>query len=264
MTREEYLDQLQARQRPIVGDDGCRRLREAVVGIAGFGGGGALTLELLVRAGIGTFRLLDKDCYEPSNLNRQLFATAETIGRPKAEVAAERVKQINPYASIEKCIHDKVTLANLEELLEGADLGMVCTDSPASHVIFQQVARQKKIRLICGWTNRMACGVWVLPYDQADCPAPWYRRWLRKDDDMRPMSEEEALALDFAHNRPDEWTPTVGFAPNCSACFTVSLAVKYLAGMDSRPLAAQVDFAELTMSGPPRGLMSALWHRLRG
>ena len=82
MTREEYLDQLQSRQRPIVGVDGCRRLREAVVGIAG----------------IGTFRLLDRDCYEPSNLNRQLFATAETIGRPKVEVAAERVRQINPYA----------------------------------------------------------------------------------------------------------------------------------------------------------------------
>ena len=129
MTKDEYLAQLQQRQMPIFGEEGCRKLRDSVVGLAGLGGGGALTLELLARSGIGRFRLLDRDAYEPSNLNRQIFATADTIGRPKVDVAAERIKQINPHIVVEKSFHEPVSLANLEELLEGADIGMVCTDS---------------------------------------------------------------------------------------------------------------------------------------
>lgn len=72
------------------------RLRAATVFIAGLGGVGSWAMEGLARAGIGTFILLDGDVIEPSNLNRQLLADATTMGRAKAEVAAERLRTIDP------------------------------------------------------------------------------------------------------------------------------------------------------------------------
>ena len=89
------------------------KVRDTVFAIAGFGGVGAITVELLARWGIRKFRLLDKDRYEPSNLNRQIFASSKTFGQYKADVAAERIKEINPYAEIEMVIRDRVDNKNI-------------------------------------------------------------------------------------------------------------------------------------------------------
>jgi len=102
MNRDEYLKNMVSRQQPIFGDEGCMKLRNAVVAQAGLGGVGGIALEMLARAGVGTFRLLDRDVFEISNLNRQLLSTSETLGRPKVDVAIERIKAINPHAVVEK------------------------------------------------------------------------------------------------------------------------------------------------------------------
>ena len=85
----------------IIGKDGIEKLNKSKVAIFGLGGVGSFVTEGLVRAGIGNFILVDKDVYELTNLNRQLYATKKTIGKPKVEVAKERILDINPKASIE-------------------------------------------------------------------------------------------------------------------------------------------------------------------
>ena len=85
----------------LLGETGFERLQKAKVMILGLGGVGSYVCEALVRAGVGTFILVDHDVIEMSNLNRQLFATHETIGRLKVDVAKERVLTINPQAQIQ-------------------------------------------------------------------------------------------------------------------------------------------------------------------
>jgi len=85
----------------IIGKDGIEKLNKSKVAIFGLGGVGSFVTEGLVRAGIGNFILVDKDVYDITNLNRQLYATKKTIGKPKVEVAKERILDINPKASIE-------------------------------------------------------------------------------------------------------------------------------------------------------------------
>ena len=85
----------------LVGDEGVRRLSEASVILAGVGAVGGYALEGLVRAGVGRIRVVDADAFSDSNLNRQILATVDTIGRPKAEVACERARSINPGIEIE-------------------------------------------------------------------------------------------------------------------------------------------------------------------
>ncbi|MBD3258671.1 hypothetical protein GF377_09585 [candidate division GN15 bacterium] len=247
-SEQKFIDAMLSRQLPLVGAVGVRRLTEAVVAHAGLGGGGAMTLEMLARAGIRRFRLLDRDRYEESNLNRQVFATTATIGRPKVEVAAERLKEINPYVVIEQSYIESVSLGNVERMLDGADLGMVCTDSPSSHILFNQVARRKRIRLILGGAPRLGCAVWVEAHDQphgSSGPLERLKAFLRRaagGKSIYEMSEEEALALDRAQERSDAFTPTISYVPNCSACLSAALAINYLSGLDTRPHALRFDF----------------------
>lgn len=71
------------RQRALIGDEATERLRGARVLLFGVGGVGGYVLEALVRAGVGAVGVVDFDVVSPSNLNRQIIATAATVGRKK-------------------------------------------------------------------------------------------------------------------------------------------------------------------------------------
>lgn len=77
------------------------RLRDARIFICGVGGMGGAAFMALLRAGVGHFVIADIDRFETSNLNRQVFATAATLGLGKAQAAAEAARQINPLVEIE-------------------------------------------------------------------------------------------------------------------------------------------------------------------
>jgi len=76
-------------------------LRQARVFVCGVGGMGGAAFMALARAGVGNFVIADIDRFEVSNLNRQVFAFADEVGREKAEVAAEAARRINPTVEIE-------------------------------------------------------------------------------------------------------------------------------------------------------------------
>ena len=80
----------------LIGEEGIRKLKNARVAVFGAGGVGGYVIEALARAGIGTIDITDNDTVALSNLNRQIIALHSTVGRKKTEVAAERVRDINP------------------------------------------------------------------------------------------------------------------------------------------------------------------------
>ncbi len=84
----------------LIGSDGLARLAKARVAVFGIGGVGSYVVEALARSGIGTLDLIDHDTVALTNLNRQLIATIKTVGRYKADVAKERVLDINPDAVV--------------------------------------------------------------------------------------------------------------------------------------------------------------------
>ena len=84
------------REEALLGPEAMLRLAGSHVAVFGLGGVGSWAAEALVRGGIGKLTLVDFDTVSESNLNRQLFALSSTLGRPKALVAAERAKDINP------------------------------------------------------------------------------------------------------------------------------------------------------------------------
>lgn len=89
------------RTRLLVGDEPLERLQNAKVAVFGVGGVGGYAVEALARSGVGALHLYDDDTVSESNLNRQLAALHSTLGQPKAEVMARRVRDINPDCQAE-------------------------------------------------------------------------------------------------------------------------------------------------------------------
>lgn len=84
------------REALLLGADSLAILAQAHVALFGVGGVGSYAAEALARSGVGQIDLIDSDCVARSNINRQLCALESTVGRPKVEVVAERLRDINP------------------------------------------------------------------------------------------------------------------------------------------------------------------------
>ncbi len=88
------------RTRMLLGDKAVEKLNNSRVAVFGVGGVGGYVVEALVRSGIGEIDVFDKDTVSVSNINRQIIATQQSVGKPKVEVIKDRVKAINPQCKI--------------------------------------------------------------------------------------------------------------------------------------------------------------------
>ncbi len=90
-----------ARTELLFGKEAMEKLEKAQIIIFGIGGVGGYVTEALARSGVGQFTLVDNDKVSLTNLNRQIIATTDTIGRYKVDVMKERILSINPQAQVE-------------------------------------------------------------------------------------------------------------------------------------------------------------------
>ena len=90
-----------SRTQLLYGADNMEKLYRSKVAIFGVGGVGGYVAEALARSGVGACVLVDDDKVCLTNLNRQIIATRKTVGKYKAEVMAERIREINPAAQVE-------------------------------------------------------------------------------------------------------------------------------------------------------------------
>lgn len=101
----------------LLGPEKLATLRRAHVLVVGLGGVGAYAAEMIARTGVGRMTVADADTVSLSNINRQLVALHSTVGLPKAEVLAARLRDINPaieLTTVEKYIRDEETYALLD------------------------------------------------------------------------------------------------------------------------------------------------------
>lgn len=113
-----------------IGSDGQRRLLDSRATIVGCGAIGAATANLLIRAGVGSTKIIDRDFVEPSNLQRQtLFDESDARNAlPKAVAAEQKLRSINAGVDVKGVVAD-LSAQNAEELLSGCDLILDGTDN---------------------------------------------------------------------------------------------------------------------------------------
>lgn len=151
-----------------IGGPGQQRLRAATVLIVGAGGVGGPAALYLAAAGVGTLRLIDGDTVALSNLQRQILFDTTDLGRPKVEVAADRLKALNPHVQIE-ALAQPLTTANAAAVIAGADVVVDGTDDFAVRHAVNAACVDAGVPLVSGALGRWSGQVGVFS------GAPCYR-----------------------------------------------------------------------------------------
>ena len=131
------------------GEESQTRLVNSKVCIVGLGGLGSPISTQLAAMGVGHLRIVDHDKVDLSNLHRQHLYNSESVGEPKTEVAAERLRKLNPYVEIEP-INAQITEENASRLVEGMDLVMDALDAMAPRYAVNRACVEQDIPFIHG------------------------------------------------------------------------------------------------------------------
>ena len=146
------------RQIPLVGEDGCRKLADATVFIAGAGGLGSPVAFYLAASGVGHIRIADMDSVDASNLNRQILHPESKVGCSKALSAKETLEAFNSDCQVD-AFTEKIDDASADNLIGDADLILDCLDNfEARYVLNRAALRLNKPLLhaaVSGYTGQL-------------------------------------------------------------------------------------------------------------
>lgn len=176
-----------SRNEALIGAVGQKKLFDSSVLLVGVGGVGGYALEMLVRSGIGKVTLVDMDCVDETNLNRQILALHSTIGKPKVEVAEKRVREICPQTQVTPLCR-RFTAESAAEILFGKkfDYCIDAIDNVRDKTALILACRDAKIPCLSamGAGNRLtaAFSVTDLFSTSDDGLARAMRRTLRKEN----------------------------------------------------------------------------------
>lgn len=134
-----------------IGKEGQKRICESSVAVVGLGALGSVSANLLVRAGVGRLRLIDRDFLEFQNLQRQVLFDEDDLRQnlPKAVAAQRKLQKINSEIEIEAEPSD-LNADTVDELLEGIDLVLDGTDNFETRFLLNDFSLEKKIPWIYG------------------------------------------------------------------------------------------------------------------
>ncbi len=174
-----------ARTRILLGDKAVDRLAQARVAVFGIGGVGGYVCEALARSGVGALDLIDSDKVSLTNINRQIIATHDTLGRYKTEVMRERILSVNPQADVRT--YQCFFLPETAEQFSFAQYDYVvdAVDTVTAKIALVLKAKAEKVPIISsmGAGNKLDAGAFQVAdiYVTKVCPlAKVMRRELRK------------------------------------------------------------------------------------
>lgn len=169
------------------------RLARSSVFVCGVGGMGGAAVETLVRAGVGAVGLADFDVFEPSNLNRQVFCSTRTIGRPKTDATRDGLLEINPELDIQTYGSDWIE--RLDEILEAHDVVVNGMDDQRAGIRLYRAARRLGVSVVDAFVSPHPSVTRVRPEDPR--PEEWLgfpTRGVAEDRITEAMLEEALVA----------------------------------------------------------------------
>ncbi len=218
--------------------DKTEMLKRARVLVCGVGGVGGYVVEALARAGIGNIAVLDNDVFSKSNLNRQILATIDTIGRKKTEVAVERIKSINPQCNA--AMYDMFYLPeNADTIkLDSFDYIVDAIDTVTAKIELITRAKKANVRIVScmGTGNKLGVDFEVCDiYKTSVCPLA---KVMRKELKARGV---ESLKVVYSQEKPVEPISTqcengrhipasISYAPAIAGMIVASEVIKDLIG----------------------------------
>ncbi len=194
-----------SRTRLLLGQEGMEKLKNARVAVFGLGGVGGYVVEALARSGVGSLVLVDHDTISATNLNRQILATTATVGMPKAQAAAERVRAIDP--TIEVDARRMMYLPDTADQFDFSQYDYVvdAIDTVTGKLALAKAAQDADTPIICsmGTGNKLDPTAFRVAdiYETSVCPLA---RIMRKECRKRGIRK---LKVVYSEEEPIECTP---------------------------------------------------------
>ena len=212
------------------------RLASARVAVFGLGGVGSYLCEALCRAGIGQLMLVDGDVVEPSNLNRQLIATWDTLGQPKVLAARQRVASINPACKVD-ARQVFISAQNAREFdFTGFDYVCDAIDTVKSKIALIQQAHACSVAVIScmGAGNKLDPTAFRVDDIEKTSVCP-LARVMRRELRARGISVRAVYSTEPPRPTQDgERAPgSVSFVPAAAGLVMAGEVIRHLAGLDS-------------------------------
>lgn len=217
------------RTKLLIGNDGVEALKNSKVAIFGLGGVGSYVTESLARAGIGKLIIVDHDEVDITNINRQLIATHDTIGKPKVEVEKSRILSINPECEV-KDFQEFFTKDSKGILDNSIDYIVDCVDTVTAKIEIVQQAKALGVPVISsmGTGNKLDPTRFEVTdiYKTSVCPLA---KVMRKELRARGI---DSLKVVYSKEEPikreeDKRTPgSISFVPSVAGLIIAGEVIK--------------------------------------
>ena len=235
------MDEKFSRTEMLIGNDGMEKLNDATVAVFGLGGVGSFVCEGLARSGIGNFILIDFDKIDETNINRQLIATVDTIGRHKVDVMAERILKINPDANVKTYKEFYMADCEIDIITEDLSYAVDCVDTIMAKIAIICKCDELNVPVISsmGTGNKLDPTMFEVAdiYDTTVCPlAKIMKKDLRKRNIEKlkvVYSQEHAINTNdhpINQDRKFKVKGSVSFVPSVAGLTIAGEVIKDIAG----------------------------------
>lgn len=146
-----------------IGYSGQLRLKNSRICILGCGGLGVPAMLMLTAMGVGHIRIVDRDVVSLSDLHRQYLYDPESVGRAKAEVAAERLRRLNPNVIIEP-VAEPIVKGNISEIIKGMNVAVDAVDSMETRYLVNRACHKENVPYVfAGAIDSIANASTIIP-----------------------------------------------------------------------------------------------------
>lgn len=232
-----------SRNRLLLGDDNLEKLKGSKVALFGLGGVGGYAAEALARSGVGSFLLVDNDVISMSNINRQIIALHQTVGKYKADVMRERILDINPHAdvAVSKCFFlpensEEIDFSGYSYIVDAVD-----TVSAKIEIVMKAAACNVPVISSMGTGNKLDPSLLQIAdlYETSECPLARVMRHELRERGIKKLkcvySTEKPIKPAGSHiNMPDGDTykrqipGSVAFVPSVAGLLMAAEVVRDL------------------------------------
>lgn len=218
----------------LIGDERLKMLKEAKVLVFGVGGVGGYVCEALCRAGVGRIDIVDKDIVDVTNINRQIIATHDTVGRPKVDVMKERMLSINPKISCRscRCFYLPETADELALDFSEYDYIVDAVDNVTAKLDIICRAKAEKINIISsmGTGNKLDPTLFKIADIEKTSVCP-LAKVMRKELRKRGVKGVKVLYSEEEPRKNSEGYPaSISFVPSCAGLIIAGEVIKDIIG----------------------------------
>ncbi|MBQ9026380.1 MAG: HesA/MoeB/ThiF family protein [Methanobrevibacter sp.] len=224
--------EIASRQMSIVTRSEQERFKDAKITVIGCGGIGGETIEMLARMGIGELVLVDKDAFDLSNLNRQTLASLSDLGLEKTDVAADKVRLINPYVKT-TTFNEHIDQSNIKKVIGDSDIVIDALDNVLTRVIVSRTAKELGIPYIHGAIHGTQGQITVfLPNSDKT-----YEEMFNLPSIGKELNDD---VINDLKNVTSGVPPVIGPTPNIIGCLEAFEAYKIITGIGKVTVAPKI------------------------